>query len=352
MNFISIEIRDDDSGLEWSIPLERRITILRGDSGKGKTEMVRLLQSDVFGVTVESQLPIVVADNNNWQIILENTNNSIIILDDVESVATLKFAQLLKKTEDQGNYYLIIGREYLEGNKSDTCLGNLSFSIKSVLRIVTDETGKRHTVEPYYNVKNVTADDVKNFVIITEDTGAGYIFFKNCLWNVDHSSNGKSSMVDDTLRLALNLDTDTKIISLFDTAAFGCHMDEMHNRVLRNYSNVIFDLAFECFEYLLLSTNYLNVNLDNEVLNKHLSWELSYQELLVEYTKNSQVKYIHKGSLRECWYMNCTSVEDSGKCNEYIKRKCKYLVEIDKFDYLLKGTVFEKYLKLRCCNVK
>lgn len=114
MSFISIEIIDSESGLEWCIPLKSRITILRGDSGRGKTEMVNIIRNNVFGVSIKSKLPLIVVDSSNWEILMLNTKESILIFDNMIEIESYRFYEIMEKTEHNDNYYLIIGREYIE----------------------------------------------------------------------------------------------------------------------------------------------------------------------------------------------------------------------------------------------
>ncbi len=113
MSFISLEVNDVDTGLQWFIELKRRITILRGDSGIGKSELVKIIVSPPIGVEVKTTLDCVIADSSNWSAVLEGTINSIIILDDIEIVSSSRFTKKVKETEKNQNYFLIIGREQL-----------------------------------------------------------------------------------------------------------------------------------------------------------------------------------------------------------------------------------------------
>lgn len=86
---------------------KRRITIIRGDSGIGKTTLVDLVSQSIMGVQVNCPLDIIVATETTWQAVMQFNTNSLIIFDDLELVASAKFASEVKKTSSNNNYYLI-----------------------------------------------------------------------------------------------------------------------------------------------------------------------------------------------------------------------------------------------------
>jgi guanylate kinase len=55
--------------MTWEIPLERRITVVSGDSGIGKTAMTNLLvNSSGRNVTVKFPMKIYVATRDYWEL--------------------------------------------------------------------------------------------------------------------------------------------------------------------------------------------------------------------------------------------------------------------------------------------
>jgi len=148
MSSISLEVNDTETGLQWFIELCRRITIVRGDSGIGKSELVRIIASPPTGVEVKTSLPCVVADDSNWNAVLSGTTDSIIILDDINIVSSSRFAKAVKDTAINRNYFLIIGREQI--GELDVLYDNLyrlSYSTSLVGKFVTSEDGKKHYLE-------------------------------------------------------------------------------------------------------------------------------------------------------------------------------------------------------------
>lgn len=86
----------------------RRINIIVGDSGVGKTTLVDLILSEEAGVKIEATLPLFIADRLSWEAILKSQENSIIIIDDKSIVESNLFAALVSKVLVQSNLYLVI----------------------------------------------------------------------------------------------------------------------------------------------------------------------------------------------------------------------------------------------------
>lgn len=335
MSFISLEVNDTDTGLQWFIELKRRITIVRGDSGIGKSELVRIIVSPPVGVEVKTTLDCVIADNSNWDAVLGGTVNSIIILDDIEIVSSSRFAKKVKETEKNQNYFLIIGREQLgEQSLYEDNLYKLSYSVDSVLRFVISEDGKKHYTEPFFNFHKIDVNDLKIRNLLIEDSVDGFEFFRHLLRdNVISAKNGKSSITEDTKEIVSK--TCEGLLVLFDKAAFGCHIDKFYYVIMQKYKNVYIDVEYECFEYLLLNTNFFRENEEVQAIlsnptdkaNHCISWESFYKSVLEKITKGTEIKYVHgNAKFRECWYESCDDFEHNS-CNPHIQKKMSFLLK-------------------------
>lgn len=131
--------------MEWSIPIERRITILRGFSGEGKSDMVYNIANRSQIVKVDFPLECKVATETTWKDLLKSSTNSLIIFDDLEEVSSNEFAKLIKEYKDNYNYYLLITREFVGLDVES----ELSIAVSSILRFKVDETGLKHYTEKY-----------------------------------------------------------------------------------------------------------------------------------------------------------------------------------------------------------
>ena len=115
-----------NSKVQFTLEIERNITIISGQSGTGKTTLVGLLQS---GVSVQCARPCVVVGGNQWQLLLEHTENSIVFID--EGNAFLRSKEFAEIVTHSSNYFVLITRESLP---------QLSYSVGSILKM--EQTGK------------------------------------------------------------------------------------------------------------------------------------------------------------------------------------------------------------------
>ena len=136
--------------------------------------------------------------------------NSIIFIDEGNKfVSSVEFAEEVKKSD---NYFVIITRETLE---------TLPYSVDEIYGI--RNSGKYGTLKNVYNemykiYTNVNVNEsVKVDYIITEDSKAGYQFFKE-VYSSEHlqciSADGKSNIYK-------HLKKDKNVLVVADGAAFG-----------------------------------------------------------------------------------------------------------------------------------
>lgn len=356
MSSISLEVNDTETGLQWYIELKRRITILRGDSGLGKSEFVRIIVSPPIGIEVRTSRNCVAADGSNWDAVLSGTRESIIILDDIETVSSAKFAKRVKETSENHNYFLIIGREQIgEQSLSEDTFYKLSYSVDSILKFAVSEDGKKHFTEPYFDFGNISLPKAAIHHVLVEDSSNGVIFFRHLFGDcVIAAKNGKSSVTANTEETLKK--EDDGILVLFDAAAFGCHIDKFYYKVMLKYPNIYVDSNYECFEYFLLNTSFFRDNKKVQAIlsdpsdeaNQYISWERFYEDVLEEATAGTEIKYVHgNAKFRECWFESCNDFEHN-KCGSHLRQKCPfYMADDDKCRALLEGSLFREYLNLR-----
>ena len=163
-----------------------------------------------------------------------------------------------------------------------------------------------------------------------------------------YASSGKSSIVNDSKNL---YDSGNRnLLIIVDLAAYGCHIEQLYQEVLKRCKGVLIDTTYECFEEFLLQSNMYkdNVIVQEEFkdiyqyANKYISWETYFENLIYRVSKDTMFKYSHNRSeLRDCY------TEDCNNCNEHIRVKCTFNKSGDKFGLLLKDTKYKKYLELR-----
>ena len=136
----SIEV--SNSRVNYSLTVQRNITVIGGDSGTGKTTLVGMVsdyqrRGKSSGVTLNCDVPCVVLPQLYWQQILSATSDSIVFIDEgSDYVTTVEFAREIKNSS---NYYVIITREAMP------CL---PYSIDEVYRLKTT-TKSRHNRVTY-----------------------------------------------------------------------------------------------------------------------------------------------------------------------------------------------------------
>ena len=219
--------------------LDRRISIIRGDSGQGKTTFVDAITERILPVF--TTYPTTLLRDDNWQNEMKTQKNRILIVDDSEFCATATFARLIKEHCIENNlWYVIIARDNLSFEpNSIASLGCLSYSVSSVYEFKTK--GINHWLEPFFDIEKVDYSSIR--CIVTEDTNQGFSFFEKHFNNLEvlSSSSGKSTLVKDVLSAT----NPTLVIA--DLAAFGCHMDAFVDAQTIN-KNIVLLPEFECFE--------------------------------------------------------------------------------------------------------
>jgi hypothetical protein len=339
---MTLDVKADN--LTWSIPIKRRITIIRGDSGTGKTTLVDIISdNDSNAATVSFPLQISVVTTGTWEDVMATAVNRLIVFDELEAVTTSKFANLIKETENKGNYYLIFSRENI-GTESYSML---NIAVSSILRFVTSNDGLNHYTEEYYNLLNTGADDKYCDKVVIEDRLAGKQFFK-CIFGKNIIAAGSKSQIVPTIFELLS-NNPCCIYVVVDMASFGCHMDSFYDEILYFYgNNVCFDPRYECFEELLANTNYgRKLPIVNDELadvytfaNKFISWEVYFEDLISRATNGTVLHHTHASWLKFCWKGNC------GECRKMEGRACDFRVEGDKITYLLENTKYSNLLTI------
>lgn len=75
--------------VHYEFVIKRNITIIQGDSASGKTTLVNMIRQaenlgESSGINVSCEVPCRVLEGVNWKIILENSRESILFIDEVE----------------------------------------------------------------------------------------------------------------------------------------------------------------------------------------------------------------------------------------------------------------------------
>ncbi|MDO4962084.1 MAG: translation initiation factor 2 [Eubacteriales bacterium] len=287
--------------LKYEFEIRRNITIIQGDSATGKTTLIDLLREynlrgELSPVRLESDVPCIVFDgtDENWKLLIRATKGSIIFIDEGYSfIFSEEFADVIAATN---NYYVLITRRPL------ICL---PYSVKEIYGIRT--TGKYHFPEQVYHEfyqlyeeEEITGGE--NVLFITEDSGSGYQFFKQCcsgrLECISADGNGN---IYQTLKA---LPSDGKIVVIADGAAFGAYIAKVMTYA-ESRRNILLYLP-ESFEWMILKSGVIKTKDIRAILNhpeeyiessQYFSWERFFTAYLEQVTNGDRIRHYQKNKL-------------------------------------------------------
>ena len=110
------QIRVKNNRNSYMFELRRNITILRGESGRGKTTLFDMIyEFNRFGknsgVAVSCDREMIALSGDDWENVIEKNPGTIIVIDeDSQFIRSKDFATALRGSD---NYFLLITRNYL-----------------------------------------------------------------------------------------------------------------------------------------------------------------------------------------------------------------------------------------------
>lgn len=288
---------------KFKFDLNRNITIVRGNSGTGKTTLYNMIVDytrlgEKSGVNLSSTKKCVALTDINWKNQLESIEDSIVFIDEgAEYIKSKEFAHQIKNSN---NYYVIFNRENLH---------ELPYSVNEIYEI--KKSGKYHLFKPVYKSKkhlyylNKNKPQKKYNALLTEDSKSGFQFYENYFKESDIHCN--TSVGNSNIYGWLKEHSDEKTIVIVDGAAFGSQID----KVLKLKSSIHFDLYCpESFEWLILKSGLIKTRGINELLEQpeayiesldYFSWEKFFEKYLIDITLDSPYAY-SKANLAEVYY--------------------------------------------------
>lgn len=294
-------VRISDNRVKYNFELVRNITIVQGNSGTGKTTLFDMIAAyarlkEKSSVQIVCDKPCVaLRPDSDWQIVLDNTNDSIVFIDEESDyIGKREFASVIKRTD---NYYVIFTRENLH---------NLPYSVEEIYEIHT--SGKIHTFRKLYKQRtnyrySLRTGQKRKTVFshfITEDSKSGFEFYEHYFEGSKVSCVSAGSNASIYSWLVAN--KDKKIFVIADGAAFGAEM----NRVMalqEHYPDMMICLP-ESFEWLILKSGLVQTDDLNEVLESpsdyiessvYSSWEQFFTDYLVQNTNGTFYSYSKNG---------------------------------------------------------
>jgi hypothetical protein len=179
----------------YSLTLRRNITVIRGDSGTGKTTLYDMVADYTrndrqSGVTITRGVRCAALVDIDWRNQLEGISDAVVFVDEGSSYVTSEdFASALQGTD---NYYVIFSREPLH---------QLPYSVDEIYQF--KNSGKRHRMEPVYKARRkrtygASSDSRTPYaIVLTEDSKSGYQFYASRFEGTDvgcESAYGKSNV--------------------------------------------------------------------------------------------------------------------------------------------------------------
>lgn len=302
------EIIISNKRLEYRLVLDHKITIIKGQSGSGKTSLINLIarnqgQEDKSALRIYNPRAVglaVFTGATDWDLELSRLNNTVVLID--ESVDYVYSKGFQMAVADADCYFVICSRS---GQ-----FNNMPYSISSIYELKSAKNGERSTLTQMYRLYEVVASEIDADVVICEDTNSGHEFYSVMLESDVISACGNGNVVN-TIRNNL-ADNMTVIV---DGAAYGGFVEQTL-RLLHTIKNGKL-LAPESFEFLLLSTEMFRKFAEEQISNtsefcdckKYITWERYYTDLLKELTQEKYSFAYSKSKLNR-QLMNDSIIEE------------------------------------------
>jgi len=305
----------------YTFELRRNITILRGESGRGKTTLFEMI-SDYnrfgknSGVSVSCDKDIIALAGNDWEEVIDKNPGTIIVIDeDSQFIRSEEFAKVVRGSD---NYFLLVTRNYL---------AQLPISVDEIYELSGAKNKKLKKV--YREVDRMFNNPSSRYlpfvpeIIITEDTRSGYQFFKAITDKIGIkciSADGKSNIYK-----VINRYPDKNVVVIADGAAFGAEIaDIVEQQTLRPRKLAIF--LPESFEWLIIKSGVVKKIDTNKIDHPeqyadstlYMSWEQYFTDLLIETTKESDYMQYTKSHLAD-YYIQEKNIAEITKIAKGIK---------------------------------
>ncbi len=293
----NIKVSNRDASFTFN--LNRNITVVRGNSGTGKTTLYDMIADytrlkDKSGVNISCKKDCVALVDIDWKNQLNGISDSIVFID--EGAAYIKTPEFAKTVKDSDNYYIIFSRESLH---------DLPYSVDEIYEI--KPSGKYHKFVKMFKSDKYhiysSKKERKNFqfdILLTEDSKSGYQFYKNYFDGTAVVC--ESSCSNSGIFQWLRNHKDKKVFVVADGAAFGSEIDRVLKLQLSNEKNVKICLP-ESFEWLILKSGLIKASDILSVLENpsehieskdYFSWENFFEDYLVRNTVNTHFQYAKK----------------------------------------------------------
>ena len=293
-----VRVKNDRNTFQFE--LVRNITVLRGESGRGKSTLFEMIREyNRFGrnsgVAISCDRNLFALGGEEWEETIAQHKGQIIVVDeDSRFVRSDDFARFVKGSD---NYFLLITRNYLPA---------LPISVDEIYELsgAKNKRFKKIYTDIYkmYNDPDRRRLPFVPEVIITEDSKSGFQFFRKeaeRLGIICESAEGKSNIYRVIQRYE-----NKNVVVVANGAAFGAEIhDLVEQQKLRPRKLAMF--LPESFEWVILKSGVVK-GIDDEKIDQaemyadsteFMSWEQYFTLLLQELTKTSGYMKYKKGKL-------------------------------------------------------
>ena len=266
--------------IEYEVTIDRSVTVIKGNSGTGKTTLIRMIQGyeaqgNRSGIMCRCTPDVklhVLLPGMNWERELDERKGQILFID--ESVDYL-YSESFQKAFIRADSYLVIISRSGRFNQ-------LPYAVNSIYELRTEKS-KDISLTKMYRLYEYKPDDKTPQRVVTEDSNAGMEMMEQIFPDRVVSANGNANVAkligDDDEEKGL-------LFAVVDGAAFGGYIERTMNAAIIRGNTIIF--APESFEYLVLQLDAYRRHLSDEISatwkycnsGAHLTWERYYTALL------------------------------------------------------------------------
>ncbi len=275
----------ENKRIKFVIDIDRKVTVVKGNSGTGKTTLIRMLQGylaqgNKSGISIkrDTNIPFVVLEAaTNWERELAEPESRVIFIDEaVDYIYSKAFQQAFTESN---HYVVIISRS---GH-----FNHLPYAIESIYELKTD-TNEKIKITKMYRLYNFEEQTLQSEAIITEDSNSGAEMMK-AIFDCSVISAGGNGNVANVL--AKHINDNKMVVAVVDGAAYGGFVSQTLSIMRLNQRMKLF--APESFEYMLLCTNSFKRKIEEQLestwkycdISKYLTWEQYYTEVLQKLCK-------------------------------------------------------------------
>lgn len=335
-----ISIKVESRRVSYEVTLNRKMTIIRGMSGEGKSILVNGLSNRINGYKrhiSDSRYKLFLLDGDDWYNSMEyrikdRDKNFIIVIDDKECVSTEEFCHLFN--QDTHNFYILVDR-LAQLTEFDSMAG-LQVAVDSVYELKT--SGRDHWVVPSYVGGEPSYRGLE--FVATEDTKSGLLFLRR--FNPDVSTTqGKTKVLSFIDRNKAKL-KGSHMLLFVDLSNFGLLIEKLAVKAKELNLDVSIISHYLSFECMLLESNFFNYDVDkipNDVIAAYPSHEILLEHEIARLSEGYPYSYNavrDKSRLSTCYYENCCVMHKD--CNKGIKG--------NKLEELFRGTPYEDWMTL------